>query len=205
VLLGGITEQFDYNEQEVPWEDLSPTELHDEVCRVHNTVFAQLGAVVSNMTRFLRGEEEIRAFLVKMCTRSQLVEEQVVQLNVMLERALERHNTLSSSPDGDVQGAPDDEKEATDERETLYGSEELTPETDMVVQKPTAEANSTPESSPQGDCGPPAEQAATLETEEQRKQIPAGGSEGKTTAPLRSPPPPPIPPPPAAIRDLYSF
>jgi len=100
VLLGGITEQFKYNQQEVPWEDLTPNELHDEVCRVHNTVFAQLGAVVSNMARFLRGEDEIRAFLVKMCTRSQLVEEQVVQLNGMLEKALRKHNphaALSSS------------------------------------------------------------------------------------------------------------
>lgn len=48
-----------------------------EVCRVHATVFSELGAVVSNMVRFGRGEAQVRAFLDYMCARSQLVEDQV--------------------------------------------------------------------------------------------------------------------------------
>ena len=44
---------------------------------MHATVFSELGAVVSNMVRFGRGEAQVRAFLDYMCARSQLVEDQV--------------------------------------------------------------------------------------------------------------------------------
>jgi hypothetical protein len=103
VLLSGVTEQFDLSPQEVPWEDLSPEQLHDEVLRVHNTVFAQLGAIVSNMVRFGRSSSDIRKFLSKMCARSQLSEDMCLQLNKMLEDALNsptrRTSALPTLPD----------------------------------------------------------------------------------------------------------
>ena len=54
-----------------------PSRLNQQVCRVHATVFSELGAVISNMVRFGCPEDEIRSFLDYMCSRSQLTDEQV--------------------------------------------------------------------------------------------------------------------------------
>ena len=91
LMLSGVTEQFDLAAQLEPWEALEPSSLFDEVCRVHNTVFGQLGAIVSNMARFGRSEHEIRNFLTKMCARSQLVEDQVLQLTRITDSAIQEH------------------------------------------------------------------------------------------------------------------
>jgi hypothetical protein len=80
-------------------------ELHDAVLRVHNTVFAQLAAIVQNMAQFGRGAPEIAAFLDKMCRRSQLADGEVRALHKLLRGRFEKQRRLSAGAGGGVGAA----------------------------------------------------------------------------------------------------
>lgn len=80
MLLTGVTEQFDLTPQDCAWEDLDEPALHDLVVHVHNTVYGQLGAVMSNMVQYGQPREVVTSFLKKMARKSQLPENQVETL-----------------------------------------------------------------------------------------------------------------------------
>jgi len=80
----GVADQLDLCPQVVPWEELSEEGLKEEVVRVHNTIFGQLGSLGFHMKECGVGEDVIKEFLMGMCERTQLGEDQVVALLEMV-------------------------------------------------------------------------------------------------------------------------
>lgn len=83
-LMLGVADQFDLCPQDTSWDDLSGEALREAVMQVHNTVFGQLGSLAFNMAECGVPPGEIQSFIRTMCDRTQLGEDQELQLEAIL-------------------------------------------------------------------------------------------------------------------------
>lgn len=108
-LMLGVADQFDLCPQAAAWESLHGDALREAVMRVHNTVFGQLGSLAFNMAECGVPRAEIYSFVMTMCERTQLGEDQVLQLEAIVQgMAQEEEEGEGGGEEGGVENGRED-------------------------------------------------------------------------------------------------